>query len=274
MSHRPAPFCLTASDQGTFIVNRNDYCIADAGYSFGVGNQLFRNSAYDKSEVDFIKEVLTLKRNHAGDGVIALDAGANIGVCTVEWAKHLSGWGGIIGFEAQEFTYYALAGNVVLNNCLNAKVLHCALGNEQGNMQIPRLDQTVAASFGSLEIKQREGTEFIGQDITYSGQETDTVQVITIDSLQLPRVDFIKIDVEGMELDVLQGARQSLLQSRPVVWLEIIKSDVDAIEHFLTECGYSELIQIGNNALAVHQLDPMQADICLADGELFLGKKS
>ena len=47
--------------------------------------------------------------------------GANIGVHTVEWARHMYGWGNVIAIEAQERLYYSLCGNISLNNCLNVR---------------------------------------------------------------------------------------------------------------------------------------------------------
>jgi FkbM family methyltransferase len=51
---------------------------------------------------------------------VAIDCGANIGTHTIEWAKKMTGWGAVIGIEAQERIFYALAGNIAINNCFNA----------------------------------------------------------------------------------------------------------------------------------------------------------
>ena len=47
-----------------------------------------------------------------GDGVVAVDGGANIGVHTIEWATAMTGWGSVIAIEPQERIYYALAGTL------------------------------------------------------------------------------------------------------------------------------------------------------------------
>ncbi|WP_234284370.1 class I SAM-dependent methyltransferase [Campylobacter novaezeelandiae] len=72
--------------------------------------------------------------------------------------------GGVLAFEAQERLFYALAGNIAINNCFNAKAIHACLSNPQKNqkeLEILVPDYTQKASFGSLELKSNN--EFIGQ---------------------------------------------------------------------------------------------------------------
>ncbi len=98
--------------------------------------------------------VLDLRRKYHGDGVVAIDCGANLGVHTVEWAKHMSGWGVVLAFEAQERIYYALAGNIAINNCFNARAIHAAVTNRSGRMKMPKPNYLANSSFGSLELKK------------------------------------------------------------------------------------------------------------------------
>lgn len=99
--------------------------------------------------------VLDLRRQCYGDGVVAIDCGANCGVHTVEWAKHMTGWGVVVAIEAQERLYYALAGNIAVNNCFNARAIHAAASNTCGTMKMPVPNYLNPGSFGSLELKKR-----------------------------------------------------------------------------------------------------------------------
>jgi FkbM family methyltransferase len=52
----------------------------------------------------------------------------------------MHGWGQVIAIEAQERVYYALAGNIAINNCFNARAMLAAVGNQSGVLRIPRPD--------------------------------------------------------------------------------------------------------------------------------------
>ena len=122
-------------------------------------------------DVELALQLLEARRRIHGDGVVAIDGGANIGAHTIEWATAMTGWGSVIAIEAQERIYYALAGNIAINNAFNAIAMHAAISSEPGIMQIPTPDYFIPSSFGSLELKPRVDTEFIGQPIDYSARQ-------------------------------------------------------------------------------------------------------
>lgn len=256
--HKPAPFTILSTGHGTMIVNRNDYHIVDpaTGMGFGVGLQLFETSLFDAGEVDMVLQVLHLRRQHHGDGVIALDCGANIGVHTIEWARQMTGWGSVVAFEPQERIYYALAGNIAINNCFNARAIHAGIGRASGLIQMPLLDYTKPASYGSFEMQPLERTQFIGQAIDYENGPKMEVNLVSIDDLQCERVDFIKIDIEGMELEALEGAQNTIRAFHPVMLIEHIKAKPNTLEPFLEALGY-RLFHSELNILAVYQDDPV-----------------
>jgi FkbM family methyltransferase len=250
---RKLAFVLAAADHGTMIVSRLDYLMLNESQSIGVGIQILDNSWFDADEVSMVLSLLELRRKYFKDGVIAIDCGANVGVHTIEWAKRMTGWGSVLAIEAQERIYYALAGNIAINNCFNASAFHAAVSDRAGIMKMPRPNYLAAASYGSLELKQRANTEFIGQKIDYS--EGYDVNMISIDGLKLPRIDFIKIDIEGMEMEALAGAAASVERHRPVMLIESIKTDRAALHDWLMKRNYMAF-DIAINVLAVHQSDP------------------
>jgi FkbM family methyltransferase len=257
---RKLAFVTAATDHGTFIVNRFDQMIVAGNEGFGVGLQLLEKAHYDPDEVNLLLQVLDLRRQCYGDGVVAIDCGANVGVHTIEWAKQMTGWGTVLAIEAQERIYYALAGNIAINNCFNARAIHAAVSDRAGAMKIPLPNYFAAASFGSLELKQRDGTEFIGQAIDYSESKMVEVPMVSLDSLDLSRVDLIKIDIEGMEMDALAGAAQCIGELRPMLLIETIKSDKNAIAAWLNNLGYT-ILDVGINFFAMHTTDKCLAHI-------------
>jgi len=261
---RKLAFVLASSNHGTMIVNRLDYRMNGPDKGIGVGYQVLEAAAFDPVEVELALQLIEARKRLHGDGVVAIDGGANIGVHTIEWATAMTGWGSVIAVEAQERIYYALAGNIAINNCFNAIAMHAAISSEPGIMQIPTPDYLVPSSFGSLELKPRAETEFIGQPIDYTTSKTVAIQRISIDALSLPRVDFIKLDVEGMELEALEGARQTIERSRPIFLVESIKAGRERLRGFLSECGY-KVVEAGINLLAIHKTDPVVNELQVPD---------
>ena len=254
---RKIAFVVASSDHGTMIINRFDYRMVNQQQGYGVGFDILESGSYNQSEIELILSMLQLRRKYLGDGVIALDCGANIGVHTIEWAKSMTGWGSVISIEAQERIYYALAGNIAINNCFNAVAVFAAVSSKKGSMRIPVPDYLTPASFGSLELKSGVSSEFIGQPIDYSDEKSVEIPSLSVDSLGLKRLDLIKIDVEGMELDVLDGAENSIQNHHPILFVEALKVDKDSLRRRLQQLDY-RIFSIGMNILAVHKTDKAQ----------------
>lgn len=254
-TQRPIAFILAATNHGTMLVNRNDEKVNPQGRGIGVGFEIFQNSSCTQEEVDLALQLLTLRRRYFGDGVFAIDCGANIGTHTVEWSRLMHGWGQVLSFEAQERIYYALAGNVTLNNCFNARVVFAAVGETSGHILVPQPNYLLAGSYGSLEIRRTPHTEDIGQDIDYRAEAALSAPLIALDDLNMPRLDLIKIDIEGMEIEALRGADRLIRKTLPMILLEFIKSDQALIRDFLQARGYRVFVS-GINFLAIHKTDP------------------
>ena len=256
MNPRKAVFILAATDHGPMLVSRLDWQKVGEGQAIGVGVELLENSSYQKNEIDCAVGLLELRRRYYGDGVLALDGGANIGVHTIEWAKTMTDWGQVVAVEAQERVFYALAGNITLNNCLNACCIHAALFNKDGIMQMPVPDYTVPGSLGGLELNKVDWTLNIGQKIV----EQATVRTIKIDSLKLESLDLLKLDIEGMEIGALDGAKETIEAYHPILHVEHIKLGTDETQGVGIMADYVknfdyEAFCFGANLICVHRLD-------------------
>lgn len=235
------------------LVNRFDYNHTFSGDYYGVGAQIMETGVYDPRDVKTLRDLLLCRRDHFGDGVVALDVGANIGVHTLEWAKLMKDWGSVIAVEAQERVFYALAGNITLQNCFNARAIWAAVSNTPGEISFPEPNYRARGSFGSFELRAGVGTEYIGQPIDYE-KPTSTVKTIMIDGLGLERLDLLKIDVEGMEAEALQGAAETIGRCKPILFVETIKSDKNVIAAALRNEGY-RVLPNGMNIIAIHESD-------------------
>src|SRR5260370_19796776 len=180
-ARRKLGFVLAASNHGPLIVDRFFYHRVGEGF-YGVGGQILELSAFDPEEIDLLLSLLRCRRQHFGDGAMMIDCGANIGVHTIEAAIAMTGWGTVLAIEAQERLFYALAGNIALNNCFNARALHAAVAATDGTMRVPVPDYLSPGSFGSLELKPQGTAEFIGQQTDYSPGAPQQTPCLTLDS--------------------------------------------------------------------------------------------
>ncbi|MFB3910467.1 MAG: FkbM family methyltransferase [Candidatus Eisenbacteria bacterium] len=262
---RPIPFVVAATAHGPMIVSINDRKVTPDGRTgIGVGWQIFNMGAFDPDEVELAKNILRSRYKNHGENVFALDLGANIGVHTIEWARLMQGWGQVFAVEAQQRLFYALCGNIAINNLFNAQAIHAAVGaTAEGIMEIPLPNYYDQGSLGSLELRKSDRNEDIGQPIDYS--KTFPVSTITVDSMAIPRLDFAKIDVEGMEMEVLVGAEATITSFKPILLVEHIKSDVIAMKDWLVGHGYS-VYPAGINLIAVHNDDPCIDDVVQQNG--------
>jgi FkbM family methyltransferase len=246
-------FVLGSTAHGTMILNHLDRQTMQE-QTYGVGYELLRDSSYEFKECEVLCQLLEQRRRHFGDGVIVVDAGANIGTHTVSLARAMTDWGEVIAFEPQERIYYALCGNIAINNTFNAWAINNALGASDGTMQIPSVDYQRAASYGSLELA------IAAQHASaYHGENVD-ITVRRLDSFNLPRIDLLKLDIEGMELEALKGARNTIAEHAPILFIEVLKQNIEEVQKTLNTYGY-HYGPISRNLIAVHQDDPTLTSI-------------
>jgi len=162
---------------------------------------------------------------YAKNAKIIYDIGANIGNHTVYFAKILNAEK-IYSFEPMPINYKILEKNISDNNIQNiVTACNVALGAE-----------TTSATM-SIEQQNNNGTAKVNLD--NSGGEK--VNIVTVDSLNLPLPDFIKIDVEGFELNVLKGMKEVLKNTDAPIWIEIDEDTCENVYSLLLEFGYGIL---------------------------------
>ena len=99
---RPSPFIIAATEEGTFIINQN-YHKSISEHERSVSKISIVQAAYfDSFTISAGASILALQRALRGDGVVALDCGADVGSHTVAWSRRMSGWGTVIAFEPKE----------------------------------------------------------------------------------------------------------------------------------------------------------------------------
>jgi FkbM family methyltransferase len=198
--------------------------------------------------------MLTTIVSYLGDDAVFLDIGSNVGFFTMALARAIGPRGRVYAFEGQRVIFNMLAGSVALNSLLNVICLNSCVGKEVGRIELPLFDYRRPMSFGSVEFGPAQ-REKLAQD-RKKPDHIDYVPLTTIDSLGLPKVSLMKIDVEGMELDVLEGAAATIERDRPVIFAEYLKVGLTLLEGHLTALGYSVVDVGGYNLLAISKVGP------------------
>jgi FkbM family methyltransferase len=179
--------------------------------------------------------------------LVALDIGANIGIHSVVLSSEV-GEGRVYSFEAQRVVFNMLVGNIALNSLENVFCYHNAVSNQNELIDIPTFDYGKPMSFGSVEFGGAQN-ESIGQSPFFGACEK--VPTIVLDEVNFQQVNFMKIDVEGMEIKVLLGAKNLIDKFKPIILVEYLKSDKDELIYFLKNIDYKIYIGLGANYLCV-----------------------
>ncbi len=141
-----------------------------------------------------------------GPGALGVEGGANIGAHTVELSRLAGRDGEVHAFEPQRIVFQALCANLALNQCTNVFARQSAVGENVGSISVPPLDPSVRYNFGGVSLR----------GVIHG----ETVPLVTLDSLDLPACQLLKVDVEGMEVEVLKGSEQLIQTHRPIMYLE------------------------------------------------------
>jgi FkbM family methyltransferase len=171
-------------------------------------------------------------------GAVAIDIGASLGEWTIPLARAVGEGGQVLACEPAPVAAKALQATLGANALRQAEVIRCAVGDHDG---IAEFSVPVITS-----ARTDTGTARIGA--AGPGHETLNVRLSSLDSLAaergLDRVDLIKIDVEGHERQVLDGANATLGRCRPALVIETgheADGDRREIHHRLCRLGYRML---------------------------------
>jgi len=180
---------------GPMIYNKHDIY---------VGGSLQRYGEFSVAEQEIFAQVIR-------PGALVVEVGANIGAHTVELSRLAGPDGEVHAFEPQRIVFQALCANLALNQCTNVHARQAAVGEKAGIISVPPIDPTIRYNFGGVSLR----------DVAFG----EAVALITLDSLDLPACSLLKVDVEGMEVEVLKGAEQLIQMHRPIMYLENDRED-------------------------------------------------
>jgi len=207
------PNRLLRCRHGAMLFNRHDMYI---------GRSLEVYGEFSELEVKLFEQVLR-------PGMTVVEAGANIGAHTVVFGQRVGPAGCVYAFEPQRLVFQTLCANVALNGLTNVVVRQSGLGASPGTMRVPLLPTDQTENFGGVSLS----------DSAVAAEGTEAVSIETIDACGLKACHFLKVDVEGMELDVLRGGEQVLRTCRPIIYVENDRAERSPpLIEFLQSLGY------------------------------------
>jgi FkbM family methyltransferase len=169
---------------------------------------------YDRFELEL------MSRHLSGDVV---DVGAHVGMYAIRAARELHGRGRVLAFEPNPAARAQLEANIALNGCENVVVLPAAAGAAAGRASL-HVPASADPSFSSLE-----GDRFA------EGEPVE-VDVTTVDAAVREhglRPSFVKVDVEGLEVDVVRGMSETVAEFRPVLLVEVSAQSAPEVHRLL-----------------------------------------
>lgn len=143
---------------------------------------------------------LEVTKHFLKPGMTVFDVGTHIATMAMAFAYHVGNSGNVIGFEPN-YPDFLLANFNAMNNYRNIRIHNAFVGDE------------VTMQFKSCDINSQDGSE--------DGSCGEYVPQVTLDSLAKANVGFIKIDVDGAEPQVLEGARETITAALPTVYAEM-----------------------------------------------------
>jgi FkbM family methyltransferase len=174
-----------------------------------IDNYIYLHGVYE----DYILEVISA---HLPEGGVFVDVGANIGQHALFAAAQLKGAGKVYAFEPLPRLYQQFARSIELNGFQNIEAFNFACG---------------AADAEKILYSNRDNA---GQSSLVNEASAEAATKVTIkkldDVLKLPRLDCIKIDVEGFEYEVLLGSQELIRRTKPVIILEFSPNMYNSID--------------------------------------------
>ncbi|MCV2864775.1 FkbM family methyltransferase [Defluviimonas sp. WL0075] len=167
-------------------------------------------------------------------GAVICDVGANIGNHSVYFAKTFQP-SRLVAIEPQQQALNILRKNLALNGIDAATVVNCLLGSAEGHGNVAGF---IRANLGGTSFREEEGGR---------------IPMRTLDSILAEetggKVDFVKIDVEGMHVEVLSGAKRMLSEARPHIWIElrVFRNEYDSGAAIFAKHGYRQAHKLGQH---------------------------
>jgi FkbM family methyltransferase len=207
---------------GNFVIDEYDL----------IGNCIKNHKVWEYHLYEIYSQIIN-KESHC------IDAGANLGFHSIQFGRLGKK---VYSFEPQSYIYNQLCANILFNDLNN--IIHTykvGLGDKEENQQLWNIEHEFCDggyNWGgrgiiqdASDLERANNNEF---------REEDVIKIITLDSLNIPKCDLIKVDVQGYELKLFIGAKKLISNFKPVIFLENYAWDEPSVlaKNHLINLGY------------------------------------
>ena len=170
------------------------------------------------------------------EGDVIFDIGANIGCFSVPFAKKVGLNGKVYAFEPQKFIFNVLKKNIKCNELNNVQIFNNAIGDANTILKLNDFDYSQPGNFGGIGLKEYYDNSLCAK---IKGTKKNKIKTLTLNNfLNLKKCNFLKIDVELMELSVLRGAKEFIKKFRPIIWIENHREYPNQLNKYLLKINY------------------------------------
>jgi FkbM family methyltransferase len=218
---------------GNFIIDEYDL----------IGNYIKQSKVWEYHLYEIYSQMVT--KDH-----YCIDAGANLGFHSIQFGRLGKK---VYSFEPQSYIYNQLCTNILFNGLDDIIEAHkLGLGDKEEKKQMWNIEHenwvgNGAHNWGGRGLIQ----EGYGGDraINNEYREEDIIKLVSLDSLEIPKCDFMKVDVQGYEFNLFKGGKNLIKKNTPILFLENPPSEENSKEtkEYLAELGYEFYrLHIGN----------------------------
>jgi FkbM family methyltransferase len=191
------------------VLDVNGYKFTTIPNDIGISEELLMFRTHEPLSTKLLSSLLK-------NGMYCLDVGSNIGYYACLESNAVGNTGKVISIEPSPINFKYLKKNIELQNMSNTEVYNFACGNENNKIEFLISDRSNWSRVATDKFVDAPPDAIL---------KTITVPVKTIDSIvvekSLPRLDFIRMDVEGYEINIVEGMHKTLDKFKPLLHMEV-----------------------------------------------------
>jgi len=217
----------------------------------------------------FEKETTNALSRMIKKGDVVIDIGANIGAHTLHMAKSVGDKGKVFAIEPTNYAFNKLKNNIMLNPLISNRIIprQLLLVSEHNK------NDKVSGIYSSWPLVDTDNRHRVhcGVEMSISNAKKNTLDNVIVEN-RISKIDIIKLDVDGNELDILIGGQNSITKFRPIFVMELgpdqyeKNSNFDKVVELMVSMGYefyslNERVKYPSDSILLRKIIPEMGSI-------------